>query len=98
MSHKHNWVFLLRAVAKLSLNLFGSFHGAKLSLEISLSSYIEEDLLVAFCLLQFELCVCVCAQRKRDTKSLRTSGGGGGGVHEFQVFLSKREISSGCSC
>ncbi len=42
------------------------------------------------------LCVCVCAQRKRDTKSLRTSGGGG--VHEFQVFLSKREILSGCSC
>jgi hypothetical protein len=72
---------------------------AKLSLEISLPSYIEEDLLAGFCLLQFELCVCVCVcgQRKRDTKSLRTSGGGGG-VHEFQVFLSKLEISSGCSC
>jgi hypothetical protein len=57
--------FLLRPVAKFSLNLFGSFHGAKLSLEISLSSYIEEDLLAAFCLLQFELCVCVCTEKER---------------------------------
>ncbi len=39
----------------------------------------------------------MCTEKERHKESLRTSGGGGG-VHEFQVFLLKQEISSGCSC